>query len=151
MARLMYLPFLATLLAVGVRGIPIHPAPHTDGPKHVWPTEFSAPFGLFATFPYINNASSMIYYSYTNKARPLSTPPHFTKGMVLDFKERCPPFATYGSFLFGSPCTFWFTDNGIFMAQPVRGVRCCSFQADSEAPDPNFLEDFSLVAEHDTI
>lgn len=42
MARLMYLPFLATLLAVGVRGIPIHPAPHTDGPKHVWPTEFSA-------------------------------------------------------------------------------------------------------------
>lgn len=35
------------------------------------------PFGLFATFPYINNASSMIYYSYTNKARPLSTPPHF--------------------------------------------------------------------------
>ena len=35
------------------------------------------PFGLFATFPYINNASSMIYYSYTDKVPTILTLPHF--------------------------------------------------------------------------
>ena len=33
-----------------------------DSECPVWPAQFSAPFGLYSSFPRISNASSMFYY-----------------------------------------------------------------------------------------
>jgi hypothetical protein len=47
--------------------------------------------------------------------------------------------------LFGVPCKIWIMPDGMYFAQPTRGVRCCTYRKDKTTPNPDFLAGFSLV------
>jgi hypothetical protein len=49
------------------------------------------------------------------------------------------------SLLFGVPCKIWIMPDGMYFAQPTRGVRCCTYRKDKTTPNPDFLAGFSLV------
>ena len=48
----------------------------------VWPEEFSAPFTLYSTLPFIRGAKCEFYYSYTQERQ----------AQMVSYPERCFPF-----------------------------------------------------------
>ena len=103
----------------------------------VWPEQFSAPFGLYATAPPVKNASSMFYYHVTK---------NFQK-QLIDYLEKCLPLVP-GNAIHNEPCKLYFQSEGIFLSQPSKGVNCCLFVEQVGAVPVQFLHSFTRIAQN---
>lgn len=99
----------------------------------IWPTEFNAPFTLYADAPSIVAAKSVFYYKYTSEVQ----------AQTVAYNEVCFPGVTSSSL----PCNLTFNPDGIFLMQPGL-VDCCQVIAGVGAVPPEFLQRMTLLA-HD--
>ena len=84
-----------------------------DGECPVWPAEFDAPFGLYATVPSIRNASSNFLYKFV---------PNGTQAQRVDYHEHCFPFVNARSPFEKQACSLYFVPGGIYLKQPAHDI-----------------------------
>lgn len=111
-----------------------------DGKCPIWPAQFSSPFGLHATVPSIDNASSMFYYKFVDNG---------TQAQLVDYTQRCFPFVNARSPFESKPCKLYFiggnpdVPTGIYLSQPAHGISCCTFVSGVGAVPPQFLRAYT--------
>ena len=128
---------MLTLLIAAV-GLSIATAnPNCIGSKEcpVWPREFEAPFGLHASIPSIENASSTFYYKFLENG---------TQAQLVSYDTRCFPFVNAKSAFEKWPCKLLFINSGIYLSQPKHDIECCQFVSGVGAVPPNFLRSYTF-------
>jgi len=108
-----------------------------DGKCPIWPSQFSAPFGLHSGFPTsIGNASSTFYYKFLQGDNA-------TQAQLVDYSTRCFPFVSARNFFESKPCKLLFIPSGIYLMQPALGIDCCTFVSGVGAVPLQFLRAYT--------
>eukprot|EP01096_Ripella_sp_DP13-Kostka_P009727 TRINITY_DN374_c0_g1_i1.p1 TRINITY_DN374_c0_g1~~TRINITY_DN374_c0_g1_i1.p1 ORF type:complete len:227 (-),score=93.90 TRINITY_DN374_c0_g1_i1:24-704(-) len=123
---------VATFLALACVVLTAHAA--YSPTKPVWPTQFSALFGMYYNEGgiKIQNATSYLYYDWNIQAQ------------TIDYVAQCVPGIAPNSQNY--PCKLYFNNTGIFLSQPTNnGLDCCSLFPGVGAVPPQFLAPFKFL------